>query len=737
MLARATRGTPTLRLLLRAAALPLVLFALAACTAGGGAATGPFPGLQQYQGREIHAVAVSGDLGEVTRDSVMRVIATRASRCSLLGILPVCLPVLGGRVEEKLDTQVLARDVVRIQLVFRDNGYYGTRVVPTVDDAGNGKVDVRFNVIPGERVLLRALDVTGAEAIVSDSVLIGKLPMKVGQPFRRNEFLASVDTVRNALLDHGYAYAQVLRNYQIDTIADVADVNLQAAPGPLVRVDSIIFEGLDRVSEKIARQQITFREGSLLRSRDLLRSQRNLYDLELIRFATVEVAPESLQVTPDSAQLLEDSIGSTVLIRVGEAPRYAVDASAGYGTVDCFRGAVQHTDRNFLGGARRLQLTASVAKVGVADPLDAGLKESICRAFALDSASERVDTTIAQAMNYRLAAELVQPRLFGTRNSITVGAFTEQISELGLYVRKDAGGQVGLVRDLGPGTLLSTTYTVERGSTQAHDIFFCVVYEVCRREEIAVLKAPRWSNNFSAALIRTRVRLNPFPSGGYQFRVGSDVATRFLGSDDQYLRLLGDGSVYKSVGTRRVVQVRLLAGTFLNGLLANGFIPPQRLFYAGGATTVRGFRRNELGPIIYVIRHSLSDSTQTDTIPSPTGGRRIVVGTVEFTFPTPFRPDQLRVAAFVDGGRVWGAAAPELHSPPFRFTPGAGIRYATPVGPLRLDLSYNPYPLPRGPLYEIDARGNLVGLVDPEFDPDIRRGFLRRLSLHVSIGQTF
>lgn len=724
-------------LLLRAAALPLVLFALVACAAGGGGASGPFPGLQQYQGREIHGVSVSGELADVAKDSLMRVIATRPSRCSFLNFIPVCLPVLGGRVVEKLDTQVLSRDVVRIQLVFRDNGYYGTKVVPTVDDAGDGQVDVRFNVIPGERVMLRSLDVTGAEAIVSDSALLGKLPMKVGQPFRRNEFLASVDSVRNVLLDRGYAYAQVLRNYQIDTIADVADVDLQAAPGPLVRVDSIIFEGLDRVSERIARQQITFREGSLLRSRDLLRSQRNLYDLELIRFATVEVAPESLQVTPDSTQLLEDSIGSTVLIRVGEAPRYAVDASAGYGTVDCFRGSVQHTDRNFLGGARRLQLTGSVAKVGVADPLDAGLKESICRAFALDSVSDRTDTLIAQALNYRLAAELVQPRLFGTRNSVTLGAFVEQISELGLYVRKDAGAQLGVVRDLGPGTLLSTTYTAERGSTKAHDIFFCVVYEVCRREEIDPLQDPRWSNNLSVGLIRTRVRQDPFPSGGYQFRLGTDLATRFLGSDDQYLRLIGDGSVYRSIGGKKVVQLRLLGGTFLDGLVQNGFIPPQRLFYAGGATTVRGFRRNELGPIIYVVRPVLDDTAKKDTISSAAGGRRLLVGTVELTAPSPFLRDRLRVAAFVDGGRVWGAASPELTSPPFRFTPGVGVRAASPVGPIRVDVSYNPYPPPHGPLYLINAQGNLEGLLDPDFQPSEGPSFLRRLTLHISIGQTF
>lgn len=738
MLARAARGTPTARTLLRAAALPLLLLALAACAAGGGRAGGPFPGLQQYQGREIHDVEVSGDLAEVPADSVRRVIATRPTRCSLLGLIPVCLPVLGGKVEEKLDTEVLARDVVRIQLVFRDNGYYGTRVVPTVDEVDGDKVDVRFNVIPGERVLLRSLDVTGAEEIVADSALIRRLPLKVGEPFRRNDFLASVDTVRNALLDQGYAYAQVLRNYAIDTIADVADVNLAAAPGPLVTVDTIIFEGLDRVTEKIARQQLTFRERSRMRSRDLLRSQRNLYDLELVRFATVEVAPESMQVTPDSVQLAQDSIGSTVLIRVGEAPRFAVDASAGYGSVDCFRGGVQHTDRNFLGGARRLQVTASVAKVGVGDPLNAGLENSLCKAFELDSLrADAVDTAITQALNYRLSAEFLQPRLFGTQNSITVRGYTEQISELGLYVRKDVGGQVGLVRDLGPGTILSTTFTAERGSTNAHDIFFCVVYEVCRREDIEVLKEPRWSNNLSAGLIRTRVRLNPFPDNGYYFRVGTDVATRFLGSDDQYVRFLGDGSVYRDVGAGKVIQVRLLGGTFVTGLMDNGFIPPQQLFYAGGATTVRGFRRNELGPVLYISRPEADDTLKRDTILSATGGRRMLVGTVEVTAPSPIFRGRLRLAAFVDGGRVWAAADTLLKSPPFRFTPGVGGRLASPVGPVRLDLSYNPYPRPRGPLYEIDTQGDIVGLVDPDFRPDKGRGFFRRLTLHVSIGQTF
>jgi outer membrane protein insertion porin family len=378
--------------------------------------------------------------------------------------------------------------------------------------------------------------------------------------------------------------------------------------------------------------------------------------------------------------------------------------------------------------------------VGVGEPLHLGLENSLlCKAFRIDSLSDPVDSAISRALNYRLAADFLQPRLFGTRNSVALGAYAEQLSELGLYVHRARGGNVGVVRQLGTGTVLSTTYTVERGATTAHDIFFCVVYEVCQPEEIDTLRHARWSNNVSAGLVRTRVRLDPFPSAGYQFRIGSDMANTWLGSEDRYLRLLGDGSVYRQLRKDWVVQLRLMGGTFLEGLLdsSGGFIPPEKLFYGGGATTVRGFRRNELGPIIYVARPSLRDTLQFDTVTSATGGRRLVVGTVELTAPSPIYRRNLRMAVFIDAGRVWSPLDTGLVSPPLRMTPGVGVRAATPVGPIRLDVAYNGYPRPRGPLYLINAKGDIVGRIDTDFRPSQPLGLLRRLVLHVSIGQTF
>jgi hypothetical protein len=147
--------------------------------------------------------------------------------------------------------------------------------------------------------------------------------------------------------------------------------------------------------------------------------------------------------------------------------------------------------------------------------------------------------------------------------------------------------------------------------------------------------------------------------------------------------------------------------------------------------------------VIYVVRPSLNDpdddddEPKADTVINATGGRRIVVSTVELTGPSPYFRDKLRLAAFVDGGRVWDPANPELADPGFRITPGVGLRFATPVGPFRFDVAYNGYPQPSGPLYEIDRKGDIVGKIDDDFTPERPLSFFSRLVLHVSIGQTF
>ncbi len=673
-----------------------------------------------YAGREVGAVRFAGDL-QIPEDSLRAVTVTRPTRCQLL-FLPFCIPGTGiGRNEYRLDLTELTRDVARIQLYHRDHGFYGTRVVPTIDPMDRDRVEVRFAIVPGDRVILRELVIDGTEEIIPPEDLLRQIPLRADEPFRRSAFLASADTIRAQLLRRGYAYAEVLRNYGIDTVADFAEVQYVAIPGPLVRVDSVVVAGANRLGPGTVRRQLTFREDDILRITDLNRSQRNLYGLGMVNFATVEIAPDTLQLIP------QDSTRGTVLVRVVEAPQYLVDANVGYGTVDCLRTGTRWTNRNFIGGARRLEVSGSISRVGVGWPAAWGMENGLCTALQEDEFSDTI--------NYQVGADFQQPRIFGTENQLGVGVRAQRLSELGAFMRQAVGGQVAVSRDLGRYTLLTTTADVEWGVTRANPANLCLAVDICEPELQRFLQRPRWSNALTFNTVHDRTVTDGFVVGGFALRGGVGWASPLLGSDDDYLRLSGEATTSRVVSPGWVLAGRLYGGTFLRGTLdpRAEFIPPERRFYAGGPNTVRGFPRNALGPIVYVNRQPTAEFPQGPAA-SATGGTQLGVGSVELRGPSPVLSQFMRLGYFVDAGQVW---APEADvTAPIRFTPGLGLRFITPVGPIRVDAAYNPYGREAGRLYVIDpGTGNLIlqpGLFQPE-----RGGFWNRFQIHFAVGQAF
>ena len=175
-------------------------------------------------------------------------------------------------------------------------------------------------------------------------------------------------------------------------------------------------------------------------------------------------------------------------------------------------------------------------------------------------------------------------------------------------------------------------------------------------------------------------------------------------------------------------------GRFLSGVLGSGegYIPPERRFYAGGPNSVRGYVRNGLGPTAFV---ELSEELGEETIGSATGGTQMIIGSVEVRMPSPIMSDILRLAAFVDAGQVSAPGSEVLSSGGLRFTPGAGVRFVTPVGPFRLDLAFNPYRSEPGPLYSVDPDAGLL-LVDPDYQQPAP-SFLQQFRVQFGLGQAF
>ena len=171
------------------------------------------------------------------------------------------------------------------------------------------------------------------------------------------------------------------------------------------------------------------------------------------------------------------------------------------------------------------------------------------------------------------------------------------------------------------------------------------------------------------------------------------------------------------------------------------FIPQEYRFYAGGPNDVRGYERNELGPVVYVVsKREVDEATGKDRPINPdsvqvaaTGGNTLALANVELRLPSPLFSSRVRFAAFVDAGGTW-TRQQERSDPVIRVTPGVGLRLGTPLGPARLDVAYNPYRLQSGPLFQFDTTGALTSVPgQPSYVLD-RKG---RITYHIAVGQAF
>jgi outer membrane protein assembly factor BamA len=218
--------------------------------------------------------------------------------------------------------------------------------------------------------------------------------------------------------------------------------------------------------------------------------------------------------------------------------------------------------------------------------------------------------------------------------------------------------------------------------------------------------------------------------------IGSDTLIQFTKSTIEF-------SAYRGVFARGVLGVRVKFGTVFPttyGTDEQDYVPTEDRFYAGGASSVRGYGHNELGPKVYV-REIAVDSVEQDgrlvALPdttirvSPTGANNLLLVNLEYRLPLSATSNRFSLAAFVDGGHVYGGAG---ESSSFRITPGVGFRIASPLGPIRLDVGFNPYPPEEYPIYEYNADRTAlvqVGMYAPEQD------FFSRWRLHLSVGQPF
>jgi outer membrane protein insertion porin family len=368
-----------------------------------------------------------------------------------------------------------------------------------------------------------------------------------------------------------------------------------------------------------------------------------------------------------------------------------------------------------------------------------------------------------------------------------------------VFVDNAYGGTGTFTHDLSERAPLSLAYRFSVTHVDASDVYFCVDYGVCDAATRSALRArARLSPvSLTAQIDRSDDPLNPMT--GYQVRAELQHASQFTASDFRYNRAYATGSAYRPVGhavlafNARVGVVSAIGSTGAAiGDTSGNILHPTVRFYAGGAQSVRGFGENQLGPRVLtiapeqlrgrVVANGGRDTTYlfcpppraiatcdpnasldtvingkparlhlTDNVfsPQPLGGRTLLEGSVEYRFPL---FGNFGGAVFVDGGVVGEGNLGAATSGTSAITPGFGVRYYSPVGPIRIDIGLNPLtterltvltedPTTRSIVVVTGPPGAPRGASDRIYAPARTeggfQGLLNRISLHLSIGQAF
>ncbi len=698
-----------------------------------------------------------------------------------------------------LDKQQLPFDALRLATFYKDHGFQRVKVQLDTSRVSDNAIDVNFRIEEGPPVIIQSVTTSGLQGVLDSAQIADWFSSRPGDRFDQSILDRDVERVASALRNNGYPRGDVILNTNVDSIALRATVNLEVRPGRLTRISRILIriekdsahrDKPPAISEMTVRRLLGFREGDLASASRLLDAQRNLFQTYAYRNVQIRPAADSLQPQADSLMVIQAVLveGSMHDLRIG----------GGWGTLDCFRAQATYIDRSFLGDARQLELSGRVSKIGLGYPLDGA--ENLCRGVARED-------IYSDTLNYRFGFTLRQPGIFGLgpRYAPTLTVYTEQRSEYLAYFRSvPLGFATSITRNLKPNSLaalpLSLSYALEYGSTQAQPAVYCALFNLCGEEERERISQKQRLAVASVSLVRDARDFPLDPSRGSSMQFEWRHASKPIFSDPslQFNTLIADYRRYWSVGGGVVFSARLRGGLVLGQQLrlqvrqddgtfedvrVSGYVPPAERLYAGGPSSVRGFRFNELGPEVYIASSYDTVAATGDTVffrarnevrperSVPAGGNTMVIGNVEARIPSPFLRSIITYAVFIDAGEVWNrgesVGTAEAKYAGIKITPGLGLRVSSPVGPIRVDVGYNPYnrrpgvayfdaPVGAGgeaPLYCVSPGNTLKvvpaavsgkpavqiadsGVCGRTFLPEGRRG-LRRLTFNFSIGQAF
>jgi outer membrane protein assembly complex protein YaeT len=604
------------------------------------------------------------------------------------------LPPLPTYSQDLADQKIAA-----LLALYESRGYLDSHISPEINDKFDdlpGRRYVTLVIQEGARTIVHTLKMAGIDAATERS-LWPSLHSKPTQPFSLELASADRDRILDYLADHGYTHAAASWHTTPANIAHQVDLEFQIVPGPQDRIQRIVILGNEHTRPGLVNRELLVHNGEPISQSAVLDSQRRLYELGI--FNQVQITP---QEQPPSAT------NQTLLVGLEESRRWVLGYGGGF--------EVQKLGSNEPEGqykeSPRLSLNLTRLDVG-------GRGQT----FSMGGRLSNIDT--GANMGYLI------PRLFNRDDlSLRINGLVDRSRDVLTFTADRKEASVSVEKRFSPATLLIGEYSFRR--VEALDISSKI-----SAQEIPLLSQPALVGMVGGSFVEDHRDDPSDATRGTYTLVNAGVSWQGFGSQANFLRFMGQNSTYHAIGTHVVFARKTQFGVVSpygslyrvtvppsNGqpaetILTDSIPLPER-FFMGGSESMRGFSINQAGP-------------RDPNTGYPIGGNALFLNSLELR--TYFAQRRLGFVAFEDAGNVYSTIRRmrlfkvDQSSPEdFDYTShavGLGLRYKTPVGPIRVDVGYNLNP----PRYNVVTTPN--GITNTE----VQR--LSSFQFFLSIGQSF